>query len=53
MISNNELIEIKGGAYKITAALLSSLSRGINTILNLGQTLGSAIRRIISKKYCK
>lgn len=52
MIANKELYEIKGGA-KITAAFLSSIVSGLNTILKLGQTLGSSIRRIISKNYCR
>lgn len=50
-LSNKELLEIKGGA--ITASLLNALSRAISTTLNLGQVIGSAIRRAISKSYCK
>lgn len=51
MLSNNELYFIKGGV-KITAALLSAISKGLTTILNLGQILGSSIRRIFKKNYC-
>ena len=51
MLSKNELYFIKGGV-KITAALLSAVSKGVTTILNLGQILGSSIRRLIKKNYC-
>lgn len=49
-IQETELYNIKGGA--ITATLLNAVARTINTILNLGQTVGSAIYRIINKSYC-
>lgn len=50
-LDNEELSYINGGA--ITASLLNALSRAISTTLNLGQVIGSAIRRVFSKKYCK
>lgn len=50
-LSNQELREINGGA--ITASLLNAISRAISTTLNLGQVIGSAIRRAFSKNYCK
>lgn len=51
MLSNEELINVKGGAFSST--LLNSVSRLIDTLLKLGQTVGSAIRRSLSKNYCK
>lgn len=51
MILNvEELNEIYGGA--VSASLLNAFSRAITTILGLGRTVGSAIRRIYSKNYC-
>ena len=50
-LSNEELSNIYGGA--ITASLINALSRAISTTLNLGQVIGSAIRRVLSKNYCK
>ena len=50
MLSDEELLLIRGGGF--TATLLNSASRLINTILELGRTVGSAIRRIHSKSYC-
>lgn len=51
MLNNNELILVKGGG--ITATMLNSLSRFMDTLYNLGQAVGSSLRRIISKKTCK
>ena len=51
MLKDEELYLIKGGG--ITATLLNSISRLVDTILNLGQLVGSSIRRSISKKSCK
>lgn len=45
-----ELYEIKGGA--ISATLLNAVSRAVTTILELGRTIGTSIRRIYSKNYC-
>lgn len=49
-LKETELYEIKGGA--ITATLFNSIARLINTVLDLGRTVGSSIRRIYSKNYC-
>lgn len=49
-LENNILIDINGGG--ITAAYLNAASRAVNTILDLGRTVGSAIRSIFSKRYC-
>ena len=51
MLNSEELIIVRGGAF--SATLLNSLSRLIGTILDLGQTVGSSLRRVASKKYCK
>ncbi len=45
-----ELYELKGGA--ITSNLLNSVARLITTVLELGRTVGSSIRRIYNKNYC-
>lgn len=50
VLSENELIEVTGGG--VSASLLNALSRAITTSLSLGQIIGSAIRRVFSKKYC-
>lgn len=50
MLKNEELILVTGGG--ISSTLLNSISRLVETILNLGQLVGSAIRRVTSKNYC-
>lgn len=50
-ITNHELLNIYGG-ISISGTLINSISRGINTILDLGRSLGSAIRRVMEKNIC-
>lgn len=49
-LNDNELMNVSGGA--ISGTLISSLTRGINTLLDMGRSLGSAIRRIGSNNVC-
>lgn len=49
-LNKNELMKINGGG--ISATLINAISRGINTILSIGQMVGSAIRRIQKRNYC-
>lgn len=51
MIKEEELKQIVGGAG-ITAAFLAAVIRGINSIADLGRSLGSAIRRIQTGRFC-
>lgn len=52
-MTDKELYSIVGGATKtITAAFLNSIIRGISTIFEIGQSVGTAIRRAISGKTC-
>lgn len=49
-IEENELRCIMGGA--VTAAFLNAIARGIGVILDLGRSVGTAIRRIGSGSVC-
>lgn len=51
MLTSEELILVRGGG--ITSTFLNSLSRFFENLFNLGQSVGSSIRRIVSKKVCK
>lgn len=51
-LQEKELYEIQGGGLTINATLINAFARAISTILDLGRTVGSAIRRISSKNYC-
>ena len=50
-LSNQELIIISGG-LSLSGTLINSISRGINSLLEVGRSLGTAIRRIINKNLC-
>lgn len=49
-LTTRELKSIEGGA--ITAAFINAIARGIDTILDLGRSVGTAIRRIGSGSLC-
>ena len=50
-IKKQELVKIKGGG-SISGTLLNSIVRGINALLDLGRSFGSAIRRLGSNNLC-
>lgn len=50
-INEKELKLIVGG-LSISGTLINSLVRGINAFLDLGRSLGNAIRRISGNKIC-
>lgn len=51
MILNKEdLFEVTGG--EINSSLINAVSRGISVFLELGRSIGSAIRRAVSGKTC-
>ena len=49
-LDNKELQQIVGG--KVSASYLNALVRGVTFIIDLGRSLGTAIRRITSGKMC-
>lgn len=50
-LSKQELLSINGG-INISGTLINSFVRGINAMLDLGRSLGTAIRRIGSNNIC-
>lgn len=51
-LSNKELLNIDGGASWFSAAFLNAASRAISTLMDLGRSLGTAIRRAINGSVC-
>jgi len=45
------LLEIEGG-LNISGSLVTSFTKAINAVLDLGRSLGSAIRRISDGNLC-
>lgn len=51
VISSEELLSIRGGA--LSGTLINAFVRGIEALLDLGRSLGNAIRRIGSNSICR
>ena len=49
-LKKQELLNISGGG--ISAAWLNAAARAVTTLIDLGRSLGTAIRRSISGKVC-
>ena len=49
-MSNQELLNIYGGG--LSASVMNILIRSVSFTLELGRTLGTVIRRKISKRIC-
>jgi bacteriocin-like protein len=50
-LNNEELKNISGG-FSLTGAMLNSFIRGINIVLTLGRSLGTAVRRLQEGNIC-
>lgn len=50
-LTNNELYTIVGGS--VSASFLNAIARGIEGLLDLGRSVGTAIRRIGSNSICQ
>ena len=51
-LTNKELLSVDGGANWLTAAFFNAASRALSTIIDIGRSLGSSIRRAINGSYC-
>lgn len=51
-LNNKELMKIEGGANWMSASFFNAASRAADTLLDIGRSLGSAIRRAISGNVC-
>jgi hypothetical protein len=47
-----ELVEITGGGINVSGAILNAFKGCANTIMDIGRSLGSAIRRIAFGSLC-
>jgi len=50
-LNDNELYNIDGGS--VSGTLINAFVDGIKTIMDVGRSLGSAIRRVISGNLCE
>lgn len=51
-LENKQLILIRGGAVNFSATLVTALVRAANTVLEIGRSLGTILRRVQSGKAC-
>ena len=51
MLSDEELLCVKGGAA--SGAIIEAITKLMDAIFNYGRSLGSSIKRIITKNYCQ
>ena len=51
-LNNKELLKIDGGASWFSASFLNAASRALSTLMDLGRSLGTAIRRVINGSIC-
>lgn len=51
-LNKQELLEIEGGS-SVTSGLISTLVKGASVFLEVGRSLGSSLRRIVSSCTCK
>lgn len=51
-LNNKELMDIMGGANYFSASFFNAAARAIDTIMDIGRSLGSAVRRAFSGKVC-
>ncbi len=50
-LSKQELLCVYGGT-SFTGTLMSALARGIDSIMDIGRSLGTAIRRMQGNRLC-
>lgn len=52
IIDDKELMELTGGATTISGTLINAICKLVNTLLELGRTVGSAIRSAQTGRRC-
>lgn len=50
-LNKEEMLKISGG-FNWSASFLNAASRAVSTLVDLGRSLGTAIRRSINGKVC-
>lgn len=50
-LNKKELLCVVGG-ISITGTFINAIAKGISAILDLGRSLGTAIRRVSAKNIC-
>ena len=51
-LKKEELYSINGGGFDISGSILNAITNGMKTILEIGRSLGTAIRRSTNGGIC-
>ena len=52
-LNKKELLQVNGGARAASySSFINAISRGMSSIMDVGRSLGTAIRRIQSRSVC-
>lgn len=51
ILNENEMNQVSGG-FKMSGTMLTSIVRGISTMLDAGRSFGSSLRRIYTGRLC-
>ena len=51
-INYYEMKQVKGGVALSISSALNAISKAVNTVFSIGQTVGSAIRRGFGGRMC-
>lgn len=51
-LNKKQLLDIKGGSVTVSASLINAVARAGGILLDLGRSVGTAIRRITTGKTC-
>jgi hypothetical protein len=49
-LTTEELVTVRGGA--ISSSMINAVTKAVSTLFSLGQAVGSALRRNITRNYC-
>lgn len=52
IIASAALYEIKGGSFRFSAAFINATSRAIGILLDIGRSVGTSIRMVVSGRRC-
>ena len=50
-LNRSEMLNVCGG-FNISVTFITALIRGVNSFMDVGRSLGTAIRRTTAGKYC-
>jgi len=52
-LTNEQLLDTKGGAISISASLINAVTRAVSVILDIGRAIGSSIYRSKNPNTCR